>query len=112
MLVAASSHRGEYQTAVRRFATDGRDALARRPTGFFQVSTSSADGEKSAEAVGYVDEFVEATGRRPDRIGLFGGALRFSEYGFPTRALMRRIGRAAVPAEPVTEPSPGSGRDR
>ena len=56
----------------------------RKPNGFFQVS--GASGAKNdaglAEAAGYVDEFVDATNWRPDRIALFSGALRFSEYGF------------------------------
>ena len=67
----------------------------RKPNGFFQVS--GASGAKNdaglAEAAGYVDEFVDATNWRPDRIALFGGALRFSEYGFLKRALLKFIVR-------------------
>lgn len=100
VLVGASIHAGRHQKAVRKWVSANRDALARKPTGFFQVSLSSADAENeesAAEAAGYVDEFVEATGWRPDRIGLFGGALRFSEYGFLMRAMMRFIAKRSYP---------------
>lgn len=101
VLVGASIHFGRHQKAVRTFVTTNRDALVTRPTGFFQVSGSSAQADGAEEAAGYVEEFVEATNWRPDRIGLFGGALRFSEYGFFLGALMKRIARRSYPdAEP------------
>ncbi|ADB63140.1 protoporphyrinogen oxidase (plasmid) [Haloterrigena turkmenica DSM 5511] len=98
VLVGASIHVGKQQAAVRTFATDHRDALESRPTGFFQVSLSSAtdDDTRRAEAAGYVDAFVEETGWQPDRVGLFGGALRYSKYGFLKRLVMKRIAREAT----------------
>ena len=98
VLVGSSIHVGTHQSAVRTFVGEHRDVLASRPTGFFQVSLSSAtaDEQRRAEAAKYVDEFVESTGWHPDRIGLFGGALRYSEYGFLTRLLMKRIAADAT----------------
>ncbi|WP_254524735.1 flavodoxin domain-containing protein [Natrinema caseinilyticum] len=91
--IGASIHMGKHQSAVRDFVEANRDALASRPTAFFQLSMSSAvaDETRQAEAAGYVDEFLEETGWHPDRIGLFGGALRYSKYGFLKRLLMKRI---------------------
>lgn len=99
VLVGASIHAGTHQTAVREFVTANREALAERPTAFFQVSLSSATETTEAEeqAAGYVEEFCEATDWHPDRIGLFGGALRYSEYGFLKRLLMRQIAKRALP---------------
>ncbi|WP_224450529.1 flavodoxin domain-containing protein [Haloprofundus salilacus] len=95
VLVGASIHMGKQQKAVRKFAKANRDALATKLNGFFQVSGSSGAGteEGAAEAARYVDEFIEATDWHPDRIGLFGGALRFSEYGFLMRALVKFVAR-------------------
>ncbi len=95
VLVGASLHYGRHQRPVRRFVREHRDALAARPTGFFQLSLSTAsdDPETRAAAAGIVDEFVEETGWQPDRVGLFGGALRYSQYGFLTRLAMKRIAR-------------------
>lgn len=97
-LVGSSIHVGKHQPSVRSFVESEREALAARPTGFFQVSLSSAtdDEEHRAEAAGYVADFEEATGWHPDRVGLFGGALRYSEYGFLTRLLMKRIAKEAT----------------
>ena len=97
VLVGASIHAGRHQRAVRKFVTANRETLAQKPTAFFQVSLSSADEESEEEAAGYVEAFVEATDWHPDRIGLFGGALRFSQYGFLMRAMMKRVARKAYP---------------
>lgn len=98
VLVGASIHVGKQQSAVSEFVMEHRDALAGRPTGFFQVSLSSAtdDPERRAEAADYVDAFVERTDWHPDRIGLFGGALRYSKYGFLKRLMMKRIAKEAT----------------
>ena len=95
VLVGASLHYGRHQRPVRRFVSEHRDALAARPTGFFQLSLSTAsdDPETRAAAAGIVEAFVEKTGWQPDRVGLFGGALRYSQYGFLTRLAMKRIAR-------------------
>jgi menaquinone-dependent protoporphyrinogen oxidase len=95
VLVGASIHAGTHQQAVRAFVDDHRDALASVPTGFFQLCLSAAldDEESQATAAGYVDEFVEATGWHPDRVGVFGGALRYSEYGFLERLLIKQIAK-------------------
>jgi menaquinone-dependent protoporphyrinogen oxidase len=98
VLVGSSIHMGTQESTVRSFAEDNRDALAARPSGFFQVSLSSATDteEGRAEAAGYVDSFVEETDWHPDRIGLFGGALRYSKYGFLKRIVMKRIAKEAT----------------
>lgn len=98
VLVGASIHVGAHQSAVVEFVQRHREALARGPSGFFQLSLSSAvdDETRRAEAAGYVEAFVETTGWQPDRIGLFGGALRYSEYGFLKRLMMKRIATDAT----------------
>ncbi|MDS0284438.1 flavodoxin domain-containing protein [Haloarcula onubensis] len=95
VLVGASVHYGRQQTSVRRWVKTNRDVLVRKPNGFFQVSGASGakNDEGLAEATGYLDKFIDDTDWRPDRIALFGGALRFSEYGFLKRALLKFIVR-------------------
>ena len=93
VIVGASVHVGKHQDAVRDFVTDNRDALSKMPTAFFQVSLSSANEEKREEAAGYVEAFITETEWHPDRIGQFGGALRFSEYGFLKRLVMKQIAK-------------------
>ncbi|WP_227356069.1 flavodoxin domain-containing protein [Haladaptatus salinisoli] len=97
VLVGASIHGGKHQPAIREFVTSNREMLAAKPTAFFQVSLSSADEQGEAQAAGYVEEFVEETGWHPDRIGLFGGALRYSQYGFLKRLVMKQVAKRALP---------------
>ncbi|MXV61277.1 protoporphyrinogen oxidase [Natronorubrum sp. JWXQ-INN-674] len=100
VLVGASIHGGKHQPSVREFVTATRDSLATKPTAFFQVSLSSADEGGEAHAAGYVEEFIEATDWHPDRIGLFGGALRYTEYGFLKRLVMKQIAKRKVTEMP------------
>ncbi|MFC5136386.1 MULTISPECIES: flavodoxin domain-containing protein [Haloferacaceae] len=99
VVVGASIHVGKHQKEVHDFITDNRDILSEMPTAFFQVSLSSANEEKREEAAGYVESFLTETGWHPDRIGQFGGALRFSEYGFLKRLMMKRIAKDLLTEE-------------
>lgn len=98
VLVGASIHAGRHQPVVREFVRTRREALATRPTAFFQLSLSSAtdDETRQAEAAGYVEAFLEETGWYPDRIARLGGALRYSRYGFLKRLMMKRIAAEAT----------------
>jgi menaquinone-dependent protoporphyrinogen oxidase len=104
VIVGSSIHIGKHGRKVRTFVRNHRDALAAKPTAFFQVSLSSSTEEGAEEAAKYVDEFVETTGWHPDRIGLFGGALRFSKYGFIKGLMMKRIVAGSMPdVDPSTD---------
>ena len=98
VLLGSSVHVSKHHSGVQEFIETHREALEARPTGFFQVSLSSVsdDPERQAIAAEYVDSLLESTGWNPDRIGLFGGALRYSKYGFLKRLLMKRIAKGAT----------------
>ena len=97
-LIGSSIHVGKHNEEIRSFVTAQQEALRTRPTGFFQLSLSSAvdDENRRAEAATYMEEFLEETGWSPDRIGLFGGALRYSKYGFLKRLMMKQIAKKAT----------------
>ncbi len=97
VLVGASVHFGRHQRHVQEFVSENRDALGAVPSAFFQVSMSSAEEKGQAQAAGYVEAFLDATGWHPDRVGMFGGALRFSRYGFLKRLLIQQIAKEATP---------------
>jgi menaquinone-dependent protoporphyrinogen oxidase len=98
VVVGSSIHVGKHHERIREFVSVNRDALRTRPTAFFQLSLSSAtdDPERREEAAAYVDTLLEEANWHPDRIGLFGGALRYSKYGFLKRLMMKRIAREAT----------------
>ncbi|WP_136688814.1 flavodoxin domain-containing protein [Halorhabdus amylolytica] len=95
VLIGSSIHMGGHQSPVETFITENLEVLGALPTGFFQVSLSAAsdDPGERAEAANYVEDFEESTGFHPDRVGLFGGALRYSKYGFLKRLLMKQIAK-------------------
>lgn len=95
VLVGASIHAGEHRPAVRAFVEAHRDALAARPTGFFQVSRSPdrPDERDRATVAGDVESFLAAADWDPDRIAVLGGALRYAEHGFVERLVIKRIAR-------------------
>jgi menaquinone-dependent protoporphyrinogen oxidase len=98
VVVGSDIHYEKHHPGVREFLAGAEDELRRLPTAFFQVSMSSAvdDEERRAEAARYADELLEETGWNPDRVGFFGGALRYSKYGFLKRLMMKRIAKEAT----------------
>ena len=93
VVVGASIHAGHHQREVIEWASSHRTQLGRIPTAFFTVCLTAADDtdESRAETRRYLDEFVEATGWKPDRTTTFAGALQYREYDFMTRLLMRLL---------------------
>jgi len=90
-LVGGSIHAGRHQASVRSFVGANRDGLLGRPSGFFQVSRFSAapDRERQELAKSIADDLFSETGWYPDLLGLFGGAIRYSMYGFVKRQMVR-----------------------
>src|SRR5215211_5756865 len=91
LIVGASIHMGKHEDYVLNFVRKNRDALERLPSAFFSVSMAAHDNTEEAE--GYIEEFVRETGWHPTKVGLFGGALLYTQYGFIKRHLMKKIAR-------------------
>lgn len=107
VLVGASIHMGRHQKAARRFVADNAAALNATHSAFFQVCLSSAvdEPDQHAEAAGYIEDLLAASGWEPERVASFGGALRFSEYGFFKTRIMKAIaGEFAEAASADYEP--------
>jgi menaquinone-dependent protoporphyrinogen oxidase len=93
VLLGSSIHVGRHHHEVVAWAKHHHEELARIPSAFFQVSLSSADPAHQDQAVAYVDELIEATGWHPDLVGLFGGALLYTRYGYAKRHLVKAIAK-------------------
>jgi menaquinone-dependent protoporphyrinogen oxidase len=98
VIVGDSIHAGRHSRALTRYLKDHRAALSRTPTALFQVSLTSADpdAEHTATAQTLVHGLVERTGVDPDVVGLFAGALVYTQYGWFKRRLMHSIVRRDV----------------
>ncbi|SDR38714.1 flavodoxin domain-containing protein [Natronobacterium texcoconense] len=97
IVVGASIHAGSHQQYVADFVRDHRSTLNRCPSAFFSLSLSAAseDAEAQATADDLLEEFLEETGWNPDGTLAVAGALKYSEYGFFKRFVMRWIGGRA-----------------
>jgi len=91
VLVGGSIHMGKHQEDVVEFVRKNRANMERLPSAFFSVSLAANGDLPNAEA--YVENFVQETGWRPSKVGLFSGALLYRQYGFLKRYMMKRIVR-------------------
>ncbi len=89
VIVGATIHKGKHDKHVEEFAQKNLDTLTRVPSAFFSVSLA-AHGD-TEEAQGYVEQFEEESGWRPDLVAMFGGALLYTQYGFFKRHMMKKI---------------------
>jgi menaquinone-dependent protoporphyrinogen oxidase len=91
VIVGGSIHMGKHQEDVADFVSKNKADLERLPSAFFSVSLAANGDLTNAEA--YVENFVQQTGWRPTKVGLFSGALLYRQYGFLKRFMMKRIVR-------------------
>ena len=85
-------HLPEAEALVRQNAA----RLAARPGAFFSVSLAAAgDDRQHQEAQRLAEEFLARTGWKPRQTAIFAGALRYREYNFFLRIVMRLIAAKA-----------------
>ncbi|KIS25962.1 protoporphyrinogen oxidase [Arthrobacter sp. SPG23] len=89
VIVGASVHLGKHEDYVRDFVRKNSDALQSLPSALFSVSLAAHGDTGNAES--YVEKFEHETGWRPAHVGLFGGALLYTQYGFLKRHMMKKI---------------------
>ena len=95
IVVGGSIHMGKYSHELADWAARHVERLQGGPAAFFSVSLTSAQHTPEADA--QVEEYLmtlsRAPGWTPALIGLFGGALLNSQYGWVKRRLIRSIAR-------------------
>ena len=95
VVLAGSVHMGRYQTPLIYQIRRWRDALNAMPTAFVSVSLSAASQDPHAHAE--VDEcaqhMLKEAGLHPTVILHVAGAIRFSQYDFFRRWLMRLVAK-------------------
>jgi menaquinone-dependent protoporphyrinogen oxidase len=93
VIVGGSLHEGRYQRAVRDFVAHHKALLSSRPSAFFSVSLAAAsrDADERAQPLRIAKEFAAAAGWAPAQIGSFAGALKYTQYSWLKRALMKYI---------------------
>jgi menaquinone-dependent protoporphyrinogen oxidase len=91
--VCGSVHYQRHQTALAHFVRDNLAWLNEIPTAFVSVNLAMLhkDAECRAEAKQCADAFLDETGLRTSMVRLIAGALKYTQYDFFKRALLRYL---------------------
>jgi menaquinone-dependent protoporphyrinogen oxidase len=93
VVVGDSIHAVKHSRAMVRYLESHVASLNAIASAVFQVSLTSAnpDAEHRATAHALLQELLDRTGFDPDIVGLFAGALVYTQYGWLKRHVMRAI---------------------
>jgi menaquinone-dependent protoporphyrinogen oxidase len=92
-IVCGSLHQFRFQASLRRFVKDNASWLAGIPTAFVAVSLAAVlkDDRSRRELQELAQEFCRETGWTPAITRQVAGALRYSEYDYFKRLVMKLI---------------------
>lgn len=92
-IIAAPVHISTYPVPLRRFIKNNAETLMARPGAFVSVSLTAAmeDDSEAAELADIVEKFSQETGWWPVSVHHAAGALRYTEYDFFRRWMLKRI---------------------
>lgn len=94
-ILGASVHEGRHQRYLEAVASEHRAWLGEHSSAFFSVclAIASPDAQERQAAAALVDRFAERTGWAPAHRAVFAGALRYSQYNWLKRMLMKQIAK-------------------
>ena len=92
-IVGGSIHMNRYPTHLREFVTRHRDWLNKVPSALFTVcmAIQSQNADEREEARNYGERLTETTRWRPTLVETFAGAVKYTQYDFITRFIMKMI---------------------
>jgi len=94
-IVGGSLHQQRHQRSLEHFLKDNRAWLGAMPLALFSVSLAVAlgDADSRREARRLLDELAEDRGLKPRAVRCIAGALKYTQYDYLKRQLMRMIAR-------------------
>ncbi|ALP53319.1 hypothetical protein Tel_09215 [Candidatus Tenderia electrophaga] len=94
-IVGGSIHINKYPKPMIKFVTRHRDWLNATPSAFFTVcmGINSKRPESQQQALQFGQNFLSQTGWKPMLNETFAGAVKYTQYGFITRYIMKRISK-------------------
>jgi menaquinone-dependent protoporphyrinogen oxidase len=95
VLLGGSIHEGHYQRYFERWIKAHRSQLAACPSGLFTVCLGivSANEKEREEARAFPRQLSERTSWTPGHTAVFAGALKYTQYSWLKRALMKQIAK-------------------
>ena len=92
VVIGASVRYGKHRLEVEQFITDNIEKIEVKHGAFFSVNAvARKPGKRSASSNPYVRKFLEKSIWKPSIIGIFGGMIDYSMYGFWDRTMIRFI---------------------
>ena len=94
-IVGGSIHMENYPGYLREFVKNHRDWLNKVPSAFFTVcmAIQSQNANEREEGRYYGERFIKTTRWHPTLIETFAGAVKYTQYNFITRFIMKRIAK-------------------
>ena len=95
IVIGASIHVGQYPQALIQYVKSHAHVLNSMKSAFFSVCLSAADDDvtKKQTAETYIRDFLSTSGWKPELTSSFAGALKYQDYGFFKRQLMKRVAK-------------------
>ena len=92
-IIGGSIHIGKYPAYLNHFVVSHCDWLNSVPSAFFTVcmAVNSVNEKSREEAKRYGDKFTAQTGWTPTLNETFAGAVKYTQYNFITRLIMKWI---------------------
>ncbi|AEM69512.1 NAD(P)H dehydrogenase (quinone) [Allomuricauda ruestringensis DSM 13258] len=95
VLIGASVHMQKYQSAVTNYVMRHLDILNKKHSAFFSVSMAIASNieEEHEEIKKIALDFFARTGWKPNEVRHFAGALKYTQYDYFKKLIMRMIAK-------------------
>jgi len=93
VIVGGAIHMGKYPAHLRKFVRQHRKWLNKIPSAFFTVcmAIQSTNPDEREEACNYSKRFIKNTRWHPILTDTFAGAVKYTQYNFITRFIMKMI---------------------
>lgn len=97
VVIGASIHVEKFDQKLIDYVNEHKATLEHLPTAFFSVCLRAAQQDAASQQIvqGYLDSLVAKTGWQPTLATSFAGAVKYREYNFLVRQLMKRIAKEA-----------------
>ena len=92
IILGASIRYGKHSPKVFNFVKKNKDILEKKTTAFFTVNVVARKKEKNTpETNPYMKKFLELSGWKPNKLGVFAGKIDYPTYGFFDKQIIRLI---------------------
>ena len=92
IVLGASIRYGKHNQKVFEFVKNYKDILDKKETAFFTVNVVARKKEKNTpETNPYMKKFLELSGWKPNKLGVFAGKIDYPKYGFFDKQIIRLI---------------------